>query len=44
MVEFPSETMVDGPEAPDLPGVRAGLDGERYIEKVRPLDPGGGQM
>eukprot|EP01051_Picozoa_sp_SAG22_P013063 SAG22_NODE_1423_length_4464_cov_2.703551_3_plen_423_part_00 len=44
VVEFPSDTMVEGPESPDLPGVRAGLDGERYIEKVRPLDPDGAEL
>ena len=44
VVDFPSDTMVEGPEAPDLPGVRAGLDGERYIEKVRPLDPDGAEL
>ena len=27
-----------------LPGVKVGLDGERYVEMIRPLDPQGGEV
>eukprot|EP00928_Gymnodinium_smaydae_P031842 TRINITY_DN23242_c0_g1_i1.p1 TRINITY_DN23242_c0_g1~~TRINITY_DN23242_c0_g1_i1.p1 ORF type:complete len:307 (+),score=48.14 TRINITY_DN23242_c0_g1_i1:59-979(+) len=43
VVSFPSPAMKGSPAAslPLFPGVKVGLDGERYIEKVRDLDPGG---
>ena len=42
VVPFPSAAMMEGPKNPPLPGVKVGLDGERYIEKLKPLDPNGG--
>eukprot|EP00457_Paulinella_chromatophora_P011966 gb/GEZN01012135.1/.p1 GENE.gb/GEZN01012135.1/~~gb/GEZN01012135.1/.p1 ORF type:complete len:306 (-),score=40.54 gb/GEZN01012135.1/:161-1078(-) len=44
VVSFPSPAMMEGPPVPGLPGVKAGLDGERYIEKIRDLDPMGAKM
>ena len=45
VVDFPSDTMIEGPEMPELPGwMGVALDGERYIEKVEPLDPEGGEL
>lgn len=38
VVSFPSEAMTQGPMPPPLEGVKVGLDGERYIEKVNELD------
>ena len=35
VVTFPSKAMAEGPKMPPLPGVVAGLDGERYIEKAQ---------
>eukprot|EP00808_Paulinella_micropora_P007111 g4174.t1 len=44
VVSFPSPAMMEGPPQPGLPGVKAGLDGERYIEKLADLDPDGGKL
>eukprot|EP00038_Savillea_parva_P011070 m.194884 g.194884 ORF g.194884 m.194884 type:complete len:297 (-) comp19316_c0_seq1:147-1037(-) len=44
VVDFPSETMQNGPRTPSLPGVRVGLDGERFIERIRPLPTDGGEF
>eukprot|EP00656_Telonema_subtile_P029771 TRINITY_DN32851_c0_g1_i1.p1 TRINITY_DN32851_c0_g1~~TRINITY_DN32851_c0_g1_i1.p1 ORF type:complete len:322 (-),score=82.48 TRINITY_DN32851_c0_g1_i1:168-1133(-) len=44
VVSFPSPAMDEGPSMPPLPGVKAGLDGERYIEKVNELDPDGAKL
>lgn len=38
VVSFPSEAMMQAPPMPPLSGVKVGLDGERYIEKVNELD------
>lgn len=43
IVPFPSPAMMSGPKNPPLPGVKVGLDGERYIEQLKPLDPEGGE-
>lgn len=37
VVSFPSPAMMDGMVIPPLPGTRMGLDGERYLEVIRPL-------
>ncbi|GBG34327.1 Peroxisomal multifunctional enzyme type 2 [Hondaea fermentalgiana] len=44
VVSFPSEAMSEGPPMPPLPGIKVGLDGERYIEKLAPLDPEGAEL
>jgi len=44
VISFPSPAMMEGPEMPQLPGIKAGLDGERYIEKINDLDPDGAQL
>lgn len=44
VVSFPSEAMMEGAPMPVLPGTRVGLDGERYIECIRPLDVDGGDL
>ncbi|CAK9032025.1 Peroxisomal multifunctional enzyme type 2 (MFE-2) (17-beta-hydroxysteroid dehydrogenase 4) (17-beta-HSD 4) (D-bifunctional protein) (DBP) (Multifunctional protein 2) (MFP-2) (Short chain dehydrogenase/reductase family 8C member 1) [Cleaved into: (3R)-hydroxyacyl-CoA dehydrogenase [Durusdinium trenchii] len=44
VVDFPSEAMSEGPSMPPLPGIKVGLDGERYIEKIAPLDVDGGEL
>merc|ERR1712166_795617 len=44
VISFPSPAMMEGPEMPQLPGIKAGLDGERYIEKINDLDPDGSQL
>ena len=45
VVDFPSDVMTEGPEMPELPGwAGVALDGERYIEKVRELDPDGEEL
>lgn len=44
VVSFPSEAMASGPPMPPLPGIKVGLDGERYIEKIHPLDVDGGEL
>jgi len=44
VVSFPSPAMMEGPALPPLPGVKVGLDGERYVEMIRPLDPEGGEV
>lgn len=44
VVDFPSEAMGEGPPMPPLPGIKVGLDGERFIEKLAPLDPEGGEL
>ena len=36
--------MQEGPSLPPLTGVKTVLDGERYIEKVQPLDVDGAQL
>jgi 3-hydroxyacyl-CoA dehydrogenase/3a,7a,12a-trihydroxy-5b-cholest-24-enoyl-CoA hydratase len=36
--------MMEGPELPPLPGVKVALDGERYVEMIRPLDPEGSEI
>ena len=36
--------MMEGPPLPPLPGVKVGLDGERYVEMIRPLDVEGGDL
>lgn len=42
VVQFPSPAMANSMGLmPKLEGVRVGLDGERYIEKVRPINPKG---
>jgi peroxisomal enoyl-CoA hydratase 2 len=43
-LSFPSKAMMEGPRLPPLPGVVAGLDGERYIEKVNELPKDGAQL
>jgi peroxisomal enoyl-CoA hydratase 2 len=44
VVSFPSEAMSQGPPMPPLSGVKVALDGERYIEKIAPLDVDGGEL
>jgi len=44
VVSFPSDAMAAGPPMPPLPGVKVGLDGERYIEKLAPLDVDGAEL
>ena len=44
VVSFPSPAMMLGPKTPPLPGIKVGLDGERYIEQLKPLDPEGGEL
>lgn len=45
VVSFPSKAMMKTMSLqPKLPGVKVGLDGERYIEKIRDLDPKGGHL
>jgi acyl dehydratase len=44
VVSFPSPAMMEGPALPPLPGIKVGLDGERYVECIRPLDPEGGDV
>jgi hypothetical protein len=44
VVSFPSPAMMEGPANPPLPGIKVGLDGERYIEMIKPLDPEGGVL
>jgi len=44
VVSFPSPAMTEGPPLPPLEGIRGGLDGERYIEKVNDLDPAGATL
>lgn len=44
VVSFPSPAMMEGPPLPPLPGIKVGLDGERHIEMIRPLDPEGGNV
>ncbi|KAH9259471.1 hypothetical protein BASA81_002514 [Batrachochytrium salamandrivorans] len=44
VVSFPSPMMMGAPALPPLPGVKVGLDGERYVECIRPLDPEGGEL
>jgi 3-hydroxyacyl-CoA dehydrogenase/3a,7a,12a-trihydroxy-5b-cholest-24-enoyl-CoA hydratase len=44
VVSFPSPAMTAGPEMPQLHGVRTGLDGERHIERLAPLPPGGAKL
>lgn len=42
--QFPSEAMMAIMRNPPLHGVKGGLDGERYIERVNPIDPDGGEL
>jgi len=44
VVSFPSEAMANGPPMPPLSGVKVALDGERYIEKLAPLDVDGAKL
>lgn len=44
VVSFPSPAMMEGPALPPLPGIKVGLDGERYVEMIRPLDVEGGEV
>jgi acyl dehydratase len=44
VVSFPSPAMMEGPPLPPLPGIKVGLDGERYVEMIRPLDPEGSEI
>ena len=44
VVSFPSPAMMEGPPLPPLPGIKVGLDGERYVEMIRPLDTAGGKL
>ena len=44
VVSFPSPAMMEAPALPPLPGIKVGLDGERYVEMIRPLDPAGGKV
>ena len=44
VVSFPSEAMMDGSVMPPLPGTKFLLDGERYLEVLRPLPPDGARM
>ena len=41
VVDFPSEAMQEAGSLPPLSGIKTVLDGERYIEKVCPLDTDG---
>ena len=41
---FPSEAMMKTMRSPPLPGAMGGLDGERYIERVAPLNPQGDDL
>jgi len=43
-VSFPSPAMLEAVSFPPLPGIKAGLDGERYIERVNSLDPDGASL
>lgn len=43
VVTFPSPAMMEGPQLPPLPGVRFGLDGERYVEQINPLPEEGAE-
>jgi hypothetical protein len=36
--------MQSGPRLPPIPGVRVGLDGERYVEMLRPIPTDGGEF
>eukprot|EP00294_Goniomonas_avonlea_P001725 CAMPEP_0114548002 /NCGR_PEP_ID=MMETSP0114-20121206/4751_1 /TAXON_ID=31324 /ORGANISM="Goniomonas sp, Strain m" /LENGTH=295 /DNA_ID=CAMNT_0001732567 /DNA_START=14 /DNA_END=901 /DNA_ORIENTATION=- len=44
VVSFPSPAMMEAPPMPPLPGVKVGLDGERYIEKVNEIDVEGAEL
>lgn len=44
VVPFPSKSMTSGPKGPRLPGVKVGLDAEKYIEKVNELPSGGANL
>jgi len=44
VVTFPSPAMMEGPPLPPLPGIKVGLDGERMVEMIRPLDVEGGEI
>lgn len=44
VVSFPSPAMAGGPPMPPLKGIKVGLDGERYIEKIKALNPEGGEI
>ena len=44
VVSFPSPMMMEAPTLPPLPGIKVGLDGERMVECIRPLDPEGGEL
>lgn len=44
VVPFPSPTLMQVQPMIDLPGVRAVLDAERYIEMVKPLPATGGSF
>ena len=44
VLKFPSKAAGKGPSMLSLPGVIAGLDGERYIEKVKEIPKGGAKL
>eukprot|EP01064_Diplonema_japonicum_P001683 TRINITY_DN11117_c1_g1_i1.p1 TRINITY_DN11117_c1_g1~~TRINITY_DN11117_c1_g1_i1.p1 ORF type:complete len:299 (+),score=83.65 TRINITY_DN11117_c1_g1_i1:48-944(+) len=44
VVNFPSKAMIKGPKKPPLKGIKVGLDGERYLEMVKPLPKKGGDV
>ena len=44
VVNFPSKAMIKGAKKPSLPGVRVGLDGERFMEIIKPIPPKGAQL
>eukprot|EP00854_Cymbomonas_tetramitiformis_P018954 gene18954-22649_t len=44
VVGHPSDTMLNGPAMPNFEGTRVGLDAERYVEKINPLNPKGGTL
>eukprot|EP01060_Flectonema_neradi_P031642 TRINITY_DN4858_c0_g1_i1.p1 TRINITY_DN4858_c0_g1~~TRINITY_DN4858_c0_g1_i1.p1 ORF type:complete len:300 (+),score=47.00 TRINITY_DN4858_c0_g1_i1:197-1096(+) len=43
-VNFPSKAMIKGAKKPPLPGVKVGLDGERYMEIIKPIPPKGAEL
>mmetsp|Transcript_33070 Transcript_33070/g.72251 ORF Transcript_33070/g.72251 Transcript_33070/m.72251 type:complete len:296 (+) Transcript_33070:54-941(+) len=44
VISFPSPAMQEGPSNPPLEGIKAGLDGERYIEMINPLPADGAEL
>ena len=43
-LSFPSKAMMQGATLPPLKGIKVTLDGERYIEMVKPLPAGGASL